>query len=96
MGMREQYQTMMEKQLNEWKAATERFKAGAEQWESLAKTQLDQNLELLRTKQAEAWEHLQNMKQAHESTWVEFKTHLDKAGAEVRSAVETMTSKFKP
>lgn len=31
MGMREDYQALMEKQLNEWKAQTERFKAGAAQ-----------------------------------------------------------------
>ena len=30
MGLREDYQTLTEKQINEWKAHTERFKAGAE------------------------------------------------------------------
>jgi hypothetical protein len=31
MGMREDYQALMEKQLSEWKAQTERFQAGAAQ-----------------------------------------------------------------
>ena len=37
MGLREDYQALMEKQLNEWKAQTERFKAGAEQIEAHTK-----------------------------------------------------------
>ena len=96
MGMREEYQAVMEKQLSEWKLQTERFKAGAQQLEAQAKVQFDRNLELLRAKQAEAWDHLQNMKKANEGVWSEFKTHVDKVGAEVRAAVETLATRFKP
>ena len=96
MGMREEYQALMEKQLGEWKVQAERFKAGAQALEAQAKTQFDTHLELLRTKQAEAWDHLGNMKKANEGAWAEFKTHVDKAGAEVKAAVETMATKFKP
>jgi flagellar hook-basal body complex protein FliE len=95
MGMREQYQSMMEKQLNEWKLQAEKLKAGAEQWEALAKSQLNQHLDLVRAKQSEAWEHLQNMKQANEGTWAEVKEHVDKAGAEVRAAMESIATRFK-
>ena len=37
MGFREDYQTLMEKQMNEWKAQTERFKAGADRIEAHTK-----------------------------------------------------------
>lgn len=96
MGMREEYQALMEKQLSEWKLQAERFKAGAQELEAQARVQFDKNLELLRTKQAEAWDHLGNMKKANEGAWVEFKAHVDKAGAEVKAAVETLATKFKP
>jgi len=95
MGMREEYQAVMEKQLNEWKAQVERFKAGAQNLEAQAKVQFDKNLELLRTKQAEAWDHFQKMKVANEGTWTEVRAHVDKAGAEVRAAMEALAAKFR-
>jgi len=96
MGMREDYQALMEKQLNEWQAQTERFKAGAEQFEAQAKQRFDENLELLRAKQAQAWEHLHTLNGSNEAAWTEFKTHMEKAGNEVKAAVETVAKIFKP
>jgi predicted nuclease with TOPRIM domain len=96
MGMREDYQALMEKQLQEWKAQTERLRSGAEQIEAQAKAQFDRNLELLRSKQAEAWEHFHQMKVANENAWSQFKTRLDAKGAEVKAAVESMVKGFKP
>ncbi|HTD12364.1 MAG TPA: hypothetical protein VK676_09875 [Steroidobacteraceae bacterium] len=95
MGTREDYQALMEKQLNAWKAQTEVFKAAAEQIEGHAKAQYEKNLELLRAKQTEAWEYFQKLKGANEGAWAQFKAHLDKAGGEVKVAVERMTTKFK-
>jgi hypothetical protein len=92
MGLREEYQAMMEKQLNEWKAQTERFKAGTAQMEAHAKIQYEKNLETLRTAQTEAWEYFHKMKDAHESAWGQFKAHMDSAGREVKAAVDRMTT----
>jgi hypothetical protein len=95
MELREDYQKLMEKQLNEWKAQTERFKADAEKIEAQNKAQYDKNLETLRTAQADAWENFNKLKGANESTWSEVKVHMDKAGGEVKAAVESMTRNFK-
>jgi hypothetical protein len=95
MELRQDYQTLMEKQLNEWKAQTERFKAGAEQIEAQNKAQYDKNLEVLRATQADAWENFNKLKGANESTWSEFKAHMDKAGGEVKAALATMTTSLK-
>jgi hypothetical protein len=95
MGIREDYQALMEKQLNAWKAQTESFKATAEQIEEHAKVQYQKNLEILRAKQTEAWEYFHKLKDANETAWAQFKAHLDKAGLEVKDAVERMTTKFK-
>jgi hypothetical protein len=94
--MREEYQALMEKQLAEWKVQAERFKASAQQLEAQAKVQVDRNLEVLRAKQAEAWDHFQKMKAAHEGSWVQAKAHLEKAGEEIRAAVEHLTKSSKP
>lgn len=95
MGMREEYQAVMEKQLAEWKLQAERFKANAQQLEAQAKVHFDKNLELLRGKQEEAWDHFQKMKAAHEGNWVQTKAHLEKAGEEIKAAVEQLMKSSK-
>jgi hypothetical protein len=95
MALRDDYQTLMEKQLNDWKAQTDRFKAGAEEIQAHTKAQYEKHLEILRATQADAWENFYKMKSANESAWAEFKTHMDKAGAEVKAAVDGMTTNFK-
>ena len=96
MGMREDYQALMEKQLNEWKAQGERFKAAAEQFEAQAKQRFEENLALVRAKQAQAWEHFNTLKGANEGAWTEFKSHMDKAGNDVKAAMESLAKVFKP
>ena len=95
MGIREDYQNLFEKQLNEWKAQTEAFKAGAEKIEANTKAQYEKMLETLRVTQVQAWENFNKLKGSNDSAWAEFKGHLDKAGAEVRAAVESLTTNLK-
>ena len=95
MGIREEYQALMEKQLNEWKAQTARFKAGAEQMGAQVKVQHEKNLELLHAKQEEAWQNFAKLKGASESAWTEFKAHMEKSGGELKAAVERMTTHLK-
>jgi hypothetical protein len=95
MGLREDYQALMEKQLNDWKAQTERFKADAEQMQAQAKLQYEKHLESLRATQAEAWENFNKLKTANEGAWTEFKAHMEKAGGEVKAAMDSMAANFK-
>jgi vacuolar-type H+-ATPase subunit I/STV1 len=95
MGLREEYQALMEKQLNEWKAQTERLKADAEQIQAHAKLQYEKHLESLRAAQARAWEDFNKLKGANEGAWTEFKAHMEKAGGEVKAALDSMTANFK-
>jgi hypothetical protein len=95
MSARDDYLAVMEKQLNAWKAQTEQFKAGAAHMEAQAKAQYDKGLEALHAKQEEAWDNFRKMKAASESAWEQFRVNMDKAGEEVKSATERMTSQFK-
>jgi hypothetical protein len=95
MGMREEYQSVMEKQLNEWKAQTERFKAGAGKMEAQAKAQYEKQLDLLHAKQEEAWANFHKMKSASESAWNQFKANMDKVGGEIKDATERLNHQFK-
>jgi hypothetical protein len=85
----------MEKRLNEWKAKTEEFKAGAGQMEAEAKAQYGKGLALLHAKQEEAWETFGRMKTASDSAWDQFRINMDKAGAELKAAAEHMTAQFR-
>lgn len=96
MALRDDYQALMEKQLNEWKAQTERFKAGAEEIEAHTKAQFEKNLETLRAAQAGAWDNFSKLKNANESAWTDFKSHMEKSGSEVKAAFERMTTHLKP
>ena len=91
MGMKEDYQALMEKQLNQWKAQTEQLKAGAGQMEAQAKAQYEKNLELLQAKQQKAWENFYKLKNANEESWEKFKSDMDKASGELKDAAERMT-----
>jgi len=96
MGMQEDYQAQVEKQFKEWQAQAERFKDAATQMQQHAQAQFQQNLEFWQQSQTKAWESFGKLKQQNEGAWEEFRTHMEKAGAELRSAAEAMTRGFKP
>lgn len=91
MTAREDYQELMEKRLNEWKTRTEQLKAGAEQLEADAKTRYRKNLALLHAKQDTAWAAFDRMKAAAESNWEQFKSNMERAGADLKAAGEHLT-----
>jgi hypothetical protein len=95
MGLKEDYQALIEKQLNEWKAQTDRLKASAAQLEAHAKVQYEKHLEALRATQAQAWENFHKLKGVNEGAWEQMKAHMDKVGEEVNSAVDRMRTNFK-
>lgn len=95
MTAREDYQELMEKRLNDWKAWTEQFKSGAGQMEADAKAQYGKGLASLHAKQEEAWANFEKMKAASEENWEQFKTSLDQAGADLKAATDRMTAQFR-
>jgi len=96
MGMKEDYQALMEKQLNQWKAQTERFQAGAAQMGAQAKAQYEKNLALLQAKQEEAWANFHKLTNASDGgPWEQYKANMEKASAELKEAAERVTTQFK-
>jgi hypothetical protein len=95
MDIRKEYQALVEKQLNEWKAYTEKLKQHSGELEAQAKRNFDQQLETMRAKQGEAWEHFMKLKSAGEEGWSQWKGQLDKAWDEMRKASDRMTDQFK-
>ena len=95
MGMREDYQSLMEKQLNEWKTQADRLKAQAESLQAHMKAQYDAGLKVMQARQNEAWDSFHKLKDANEATWSQVKTHMDKAGEEMKAAMEAVALRFK-
>jgi hypothetical protein len=96
MGTREDYQTVMETQLNQWKAQTERFLAGVAQMAAPAKAEYEKNLALLQATQEEAWENFRKLTNAGDGTpWEQFRANMDKASGELKAAGERMSAQFK-
>ncbi len=96
MGTREDYQKLMETQLNQWKAQTERYQAGAAQMGAQAKAQYEKNLALLQAKQEEAWANFHKLTNASDGgPWEQFKANMDKASTELKGAAERMASQFR-
>jgi DNA-binding transcriptional regulator YdaS (Cro superfamily) len=96
MGTREDYQAVMETQLNQWKTQAERVQAGIAQMGAQAKAQYEKNLALLQAKQEEAWENFRKLTNAGDGApWEQFRANMDKASGELKAAGERMTTQFK-
>jgi vancomycin resistance protein YoaR len=87
MAIREEYLALLERQLNDGKAYTERIKAKADQLEAQANAQFDKQLELIRAKQNEAWDNFLKLKGTSEDTWSQWKS-LDKAWDAMKAAAD--------
>lgn len=96
MGTREDYQAVMETQLNQWKAQTERVQAGVAQMGAQAKAQCEKSLALLQAKQEEAWENFHKLTNASDGgPWEQFRANMDKASGELKAAGERITKQFR-
>jgi len=95
MGIREEYQAFMERQLNEWKTYTERLKTQADHLGAQTKAQFNQQLESMRAKQKEAWDKLSKLKGAAEDDWAQLKSKLDKAWDEMKAGADRLTDQFR-
>jgi len=93
--IRKEYQALVEKQLNEWKVYADKLKKHSADLEVQARRQFDQQLENIRTKQAEVSEHFAKLKEASEQTWAQWKGQLDKAWEEMRKASDRLTEQFR-
>jgi hypothetical protein len=95
MSMREEYQALIERQLNEWKTYTERLKSQADQLGAQAKAQFEKQLEVIRAKQNEAGENFSRLKAAAADDWAQWKSKLDKAWDEMKAASDRLIDQFR-
>ena len=95
MGLREDYQALMEKQLNAWKAQTESSKLRPDRSRGTRRPSMKKISRYCVPNKRKHGNTSDKLKGANESAWAQFKAQMDKAGGEVKDAVERMTTRFK-
>jgi len=95
-GNRDDDQDLTVQQVNEWKAQTERFNAQSEQKDMQARQQYERNLEMSHARYAPEREHLDEPAPAVQRVWLQLKWRMDKAGGELKMAMEQLMTIFKP
>ncbi len=88
MGKKEAYQEKVQAQLREWKADIEKLMARADKAKAEGKIEFYERAEGLNAKYQAALKRSQEMKEAGEDKWEEFKTGVEAALHEVKEALK--------
>jgi hypothetical protein len=89
------YQDKYEAKLKEWKAKIIQLEARAEQAKADAKIEYQDQIKILRGKEKAARSKLEEIKKSGSGAWKDLRAGLDKAGDELKSALDKAASKFK-
>ena len=81
MGIREDYQALMEKQLNEWKAQPKPSNPAPKSSNPAPRLNMRKCWRRYAPARRRQWENFGKVKGSNEAAWAEFKAHMDKAGA---------------
>ncbi len=95
MEKKEEYRKRMEAQLKEWKTKIEMLEAKGSKLTAATKTEFLKDMEELRNKKGvvkEKWNELQKMSG---ESWDAMKGKVEKASAELKSALDKVASRFK-
>jgi hypothetical protein len=88
MGKKEAYQEKVQAQLREWKADIEKLMARADKAKAEGKIEFYKRAETLNAKYQAALKSSQEMKEAGEDKWEEFKAGVEAALEEVKDALK--------
>ena len=94
MSEKKAYQEKVEATLNQLDARIDLLKAQAKEASAEAKIEYNKRLEDLREQQSEVRARLQEMSEAGEEAWEEFKDGIDEAVSELQDAVTGALAAF--
>lgn len=95
MGMKESYEDKLQARLDQWGAEIDKLKAEADEADADMKIELYEEIEALRSMQAEASNKLVDLKDASEDVWEDMKAGIENAWDSLGSTVKSLASKFK-
>lgn len=94
MSAKEAYIKKLRANLDEWRADIIKLKAQAERAESEAQLSYYKEIEELRTRQEEARDKLDELREASDDAWEDMKIGLDKAWDDINQAMKRAVSRF--
>jgi predicted nuclease with TOPRIM domain len=95
MDLKQAYADKMDAQLRQWQAKIDALQAKADQAEAEQKIRYHEQIELLRTKQQQLEEKLEQLRSAGADAWEELKGGVELAWHELETAAQRAAEKFK-
>ena len=94
MSEKESYRQKIRAKLDEWNAEIDKFEAKADQAQADAQLEYYEQLKKLRALQEEAANKLEELEDAGEDAWEDFKDGADIAAGAVEAAIDSIRSRF--
>lgn len=94
MSTRDEYVRKMQAKLEEWNAEIDVLTAKASDVSADIRSEFNQQIELLKAKQAAARQKIEEMQKSGESAWEDLKSGLELAWVAIGEAVDSAKSRF--
>jgi predicted nucleic acid-binding Zn-ribbon protein len=95
MSSRDEYVRKMQAKLQEWNEEIDVLTAKASEVTAEVKHEYNEQIELLKTRQAEARQKMEELQKAGESAWVDLKAGIELAKSAMGEAIDSARSRFK-
>ncbi|RXJ90560.1 coiled coil domain-containing protein [Arcobacter sp. CECT 8983] len=94
MGMKKEYERKLQAQLDEWSAEIDKLKAKAEGEKADKKIEYYEQIDTLKSMQANAEVKLSELKNASDNAWEDLKAGVDSAWESLGEALDSAKSRF--
>ena len=94
MSEKESYRQKIRAKLDEWNAEIDKFEAQADQAQADAQLEYYEQLKKLRALQEEAGNRLEELEDAGEDAWEDFRNGADIAADALEAAIDSARSRF--
>jgi predicted nucleic acid-binding Zn-ribbon protein len=95
MSSREEYVRKMQAKLEEWNSEIDTLAAKAGEVTADAKNAYNKQIDLLKVKQADARQKIEELQQAGGSAWEDLKSGIERAWTDLGEAIDLARSRFR-
>ena len=95
MNSREEYVRKMQAKLEEWNSEIDTLTAKASKVTSDVGNEYNEQIEALKSKQSEARQKIEELRQSGESAWEDLKSGIELAWTAMGEAIDSARSRFK-
>ncbi|HAD04007.1 MAG: hypothetical protein A2091_04030 [Desulfuromonadales bacterium GWD2_61_12] len=95
MSSRDEYVRKLQTKLEEWNSDIDALSARASEVATEVKHEYNEQIEVLKTKQAEARQKIEELQKAGENAWVDLKAGIELAKTAMGEAIDSARARFK-